>query len=171
MHAFRAAFEARDARKALDLRGEEGERVVAGRRLPLRYGMRDAAIRSELAHDLAALLNTINLASIEDLSEFPQVEGSILNYGIGDTSGLTEERSARLVLADEILRVLERHEPRLVPGSVQIEPYVPEQSDENTICFMVRGELSSSPVNLGLEFIAEVQQGAKKVDIRKLATQ
>jgi hypothetical protein len=36
---------------------------------------------------------------------------------------------------------------------------------------MVHAEMKGTPVNLGLEFIAEIEQGAKRVEVRKLATQ
>ena len=36
MHVFRAAHEAKDANKKLDLRDEAGDRIIAGRRLPAR---------------------------------------------------------------------------------------------------------------------------------------
>jgi len=171
MHAFRAAFEARDARKTMDLRGDEGERIVASRRIPLRFGMRNAVVRDELARDLSNLLNTVNLDAAEDLSEFPLVMHSVLNFGLNDLGSASEERSVRLKLAGDILRVLDQYEPRLIKGSIRIEPYEPERSDENTLCFMVHAEMKSSPVNLGLEFIAEIEQGATRVEVRKLATQ
>jgi type VI secretion system protein ImpF len=171
MHAFRAAFEARDARKKMDLRGEEGERIVASRRIPLRFGMRNAVVRDELARDLSNLLNTVNLAAAEDLSEVPLVERSILNFGLSDLGTASEERSIRSRLAEDIMRVLDQYEPRLIKGSIRIEPYEPERSDENTLCFMVHAEMKGTPVNLGLEFIAEIEQGAKRVEVRKLATQ
>lgn len=171
MHAFRAAFEARDSRKREDQRGEEGERILASRRVPLRYGMRTHVVREELAHDVSILLNTINLSSAQDLSEFPLVERSVLNYGLIDAGGAAEERSVRNRLSAELMRVLEQYEPRLVDGTLRVEPYEPDKNDENTLWFTVYAEMKSSPVNLGLEFIAEVEQGAGRIEVKKLSAQ
>ena len=47
MHAFRAAHDARDAKKKLDLRDEEsGERIIAGRRGPARAAITEPVLRS-----------------------------------------------------------------------------------------------------------------------------
>jgi type VI secretion system protein ImpF len=141
MHAFRAAFEARDARKKMDLRGEEGERIVASRRIPLRFGMRNAVVRDELARDLSNLLNTVNLAAAEDLSEVPLVERSILNFGLSDLGTASEERSIRSRLAEDIMRVLDQYEPRLIKGSGRFEPDERERADVTTLCCMVNAEM------------------------------
>ena len=67
MLAFRAAHEARDARKKLDLRDQSGERIIAGRRSTGRHPISEALLRREVSHDLETLLNTIALESTLDL--------------------------------------------------------------------------------------------------------
>ena len=52
-----------------------------------------AAAQRELAEDLNTLLNTINLGSAEDLSEFSYVGRSILNYGLTDITGYSIEEN------------------------------------------------------------------------------
>ncbi len=67
MQAFRAAFHDKDSAKVLDLRTNEEERVIAGRRSSPRNAVNEAVLRQELAEDLGSLLNTINFASVENL--------------------------------------------------------------------------------------------------------
>ena len=69
MHAFRTAYEARDAKKKLDLRDESGERVIANRRRPPRGAITEPTLRREVARDLDALMNTIALESTQDLRD------------------------------------------------------------------------------------------------------
>ena len=66
MFAFRDAFEQRDATKKEDVR-VDGERVVADRSLLRRRGTEEALLKRDLAIDLGALVDTINLASATDL--------------------------------------------------------------------------------------------------------
>ena len=46
-------------------------------------------LRESLKRDLAWLLNTSNLSDVQDLSEYPLVETSVLNYGMPDLTGIT----------------------------------------------------------------------------------
>jgi type VI secretion system protein ImpF len=79
MHAFREAFRNKDAEKELDLRDDTGERIIASRRVQARSWANETALRRDLAEDLTRLLNTVNLASAEDLSDFSYVARSIVN--------------------------------------------------------------------------------------------
>lgn len=170
MHAFRAAFEAKDARKRLDLRDEAGERIVASRRLPHRYGARDQILKDELARDVTNLLNTVNLGSSVDLSDLPHVEGSILNYGLADPTAAGSEESVRARLAADIHARLLHYEPRLVAGTLAVEPR-PDQDNEaaNAMSFTVAGELHARPVNIGIEFIADLEPGSQTFSVKRLA--
>ena len=98
MLAFRAAHEARDARKKLDLRDQSGERIIAGRRSTGRHPISEALLRREVSHDLETLLNTIALESTLDMSGRDCVRTSILNYGLPDIAN----RSIDEVTDDEL---------------------------------------------------------------------
>ncbi|MBN9442109.1 MAG: type VI secretion system baseplate subunit TssE, partial [Bosea sp.] len=63
MFAFREAHLEKDAKAALDLRGEGGERVIAQRRAAPRAAITEPKLRREIGLDLDALVNTINFAS------------------------------------------------------------------------------------------------------------
>ena len=57
MHAFRTAHAARDSKTKLDLRDEEGERVIASRRSAKRGAISEPMLRREVAIDLGALMS------------------------------------------------------------------------------------------------------------------
>ena len=69
MHVFRAAHEAKDAKKKVDIRNEAGERIIAGRRLRARQVITESVLRREVARDLDALLNAVAMESTVDLSQ------------------------------------------------------------------------------------------------------
>ena len=77
MHVFRAAHEAKDAAKKVDIRSKGGDRIIAGRRLRARQTITEALLRREVSRDLEALLNTVALESTIDMSEAPDVRKSI----------------------------------------------------------------------------------------------
>src|SRR5271166_2486835 len=88
MHAFRAAHRERDAAVPVDIR-ENGERVLAARRVTSRAPITEGELRRLVGSDIGALLNTVNLDSVEDLSNAPEVRKSILNFGFPDLARIS----------------------------------------------------------------------------------
>jgi type VI secretion system protein ImpF len=168
MHAFRAAHAARDAKKHLDIRDEAGERVIAGRRTSARVAITEPVLRAEVAKDLVALMNTTNLESIEDLSAAPQVRSSILNYGIPDLVRRSIDELKVESITKEIEEVLSTFEPRLVPQSIRVERDRRVRAGELKVRFMVRADLKCDPVNVPLEFIADVELESGKIKVDRL---
>src|SRR6267143_6946191 len=76
MHVFRAAHEAKDAKRIIDQRNEAGERVIAGRRLRARQIITESMLRREVSRDLDALLNTVALDATVDMENAPHVRKS-----------------------------------------------------------------------------------------------
>jgi type VI secretion system protein ImpF len=119
MFAFREAFQQRDATKQEDTR-IDGERVVADRSLLRRRGTEEALLKRDLAIDLAALVDTINLASATDLAGLGYVKKSILNYGLDDLTHIVIESREVDDLAKQLKSAILHHEPRLSPDSLLI---------------------------------------------------
>ena len=94
MHVFRAAHEAKDAKKRVDLRNDVGERIIASRRLPARQVITEVVLRREVWRDLEALLNAVALESTIDMTETPYARRSIINFGLPDISNRTIDESA-----------------------------------------------------------------------------
>src|SRR5690606_17935331 len=92
LFAFRDAFKEGDSRKRLDNR-VGGERVVSERGSLKRRGADEMLLRENLAVDLMSLVNTIDLASAEDIDDFEHVGRSVLNFGLYDISHLTSEEA------------------------------------------------------------------------------
>jgi len=89
MYVFRAAHDANDAAKKVDLRNEAGDRIVAFRRMRARQAITEAMLRREVSRDLEALLNTVAMESSVDMTDVPHVRKSILNFGIPDVTRRT----------------------------------------------------------------------------------
>jgi type VI secretion system protein ImpF len=159
MHVFRAAHEAKDAKKRVDLRNEAGERVIAGRRMRARQVITEVVLRREVARDLDALLNTIAMSSSIDMADAPYVRKSILNFGIPDVTHRTIDEAGVNDIPSEIRAAIVNYEPRLAAASLQIER---DQSvAELKVRFIVRADLTCDPVQVPVEFIADVIETGK----------
>jgi len=161
MHVFRAAHEAKDAKRVIDQRNEAGERVIAGRRLRARQVITENMLRREVSRDLDALLNTVALQATVDMDNAPHVRKSILNYGLPDLSTRTIDENAVNDIPDEIRTAIFNYEPRLAPGSLRIERDNTIDPVELKIRFLVRAELVCHPVHVPVEFVADIVETGK----------
>jgi type VI secretion system protein ImpF len=163
MHVFRAAHEAKDAKKKIDLRGESGERVIAGRRLRPRQVITEPVLRREVWRDLDALLNTISLEATVDMSEAPLVRESILNFGLPDVTHRSIDERGVGDIPEEIRQAIVRYEPRLAAASLHIERDMSVDPVELKVRFIVRAELTCDPVHVPVEFVADLIETGKIV--------
>jgi type VI secretion system protein ImpF len=163
MHVFRAAHEAKDAAKKLDIRTESGDRVVARRRLPARQAITDPVLRGEVSRDLESLLNCIAIGATIDLADMPFVRKSILNYGLPDIVHRTIDERSVGNIPEEIKQAIMTYEPRLAGASLEIERDMSVDSTDLKIRFLVRADLTCYPVRVPVEFIADVIDTGKIV--------
>jgi type VI secretion system protein ImpF len=168
MHAFRSAFDKKDARQELDLRDEAGDRVIAARRAAVRTTISEPLLRREVARDLESLVNSISFGSSQDLDGFEAVRKSILNYGLPDLIHRSIDEAANEHICKEISNALQNYEPRLVAGSIDVTRDASLDKSELKIRFVVRADLLCKPVNVPVEFIADVELHGGGVTVKKL---
>lgn len=168
MHAFRAAHEARDGKQKLDLRDSDGVRVIAGRRANVRAAVTEHMLRREVAQDLEMLMNTINLDSCEDLSEFEHARRSVLNFGLPDIVHRSLDEASTDDIRDEIRQALADYEPRLVKETIDVRRDTGLDPTQLQLRFVVHADLMCVPVNTPVEFIADVDVSTGKVQVSRL---
>lgn len=114
-------------------------------------------LRRSVLRDLAWLLNTSNMEAGTNLSYYPLVAKSVLNYGLPDltgrvVSGMTD-RQLEALLREAILRF----EPRILPNTLRVRAIIAgDQMNRNAIGFEVEGELWSQPVPTHLLIKTEI---------------
>jgi type VI secretion system protein ImpF len=168
MYAFRAAHEKRDAKTRLDLRDKSGDRVIAARRVTTRSPISESVLRREVTTDLLDLFNTTNLASAQDMSTATEARRSILNYGFPDLSWRTLDENSLAEVAREIEFALANFEPRLDPGSIKARRDGVAREEELKLRFLVKADLVARPLNVPLEFVAEIELDSGKIKIDRL---
>ncbi|MCX7088477.1 MAG: type VI secretion system baseplate subunit TssE [Methylococcales bacterium] len=114
-------------------------------------------LRQCVLRDLAWLLNTSTLDTIQNLDDFPFVSHCVVNYGIHDLVGATISSAD----ADEIQRKIRQaiwdFEPRIFPESVTVKVTVSDnQMNKNAITFDIEGELWAQPLPLHLYLRTEL---------------
>lgn len=166
MFAFREAHLEKDAKVALDLRDEGGERVIAQRRAATRAAITEPKLRREIGIDLDALVNTINLGSVEDLSGLEHVRRSILNHGFPDMTRLSIDEHRVDVIREDLAAVLMSYEPRLIRKSIAVERDETLDRAELKVRFLVRADLNCDPLNMPVQFVADLELDTGKIAIK-----
>ena len=130
-------------------------------------GAGQATLRNHLAIDLSGLLGTINLDAAQDLQGLDHVRNSILNYGMADLSRFTLDDLRRHRLANDLKAALLAHEPRLVADTLVVKLKGGNSTNQH-IAFDITAEMAAKPVDVPLEFVAEIDTSAGKVALSNL---
>lgn len=127
---------------------------------PEAQAMTGAQIRQAVLRDLAALLNTSNLATLHDLSATPLVAASTLNYGIPGFAGLLDGSTRANALERDLAEAIRAFEPRIRPETLRVRGRgARDDSAVPALMFEIEGELWAQPVpqQLFLETTIEVE--------------
>ena len=168
MYVFREAHRKGDAKTSA--RTDVGTSVAPKSRLRSlqRAAITEKALREELSLDLEALMNCVSMDSTVNLTDFPAVSKSILNFGFPDIAHRSIDELAASDIDSEIEAVLRRYEPRLVPGTVRVARDKNIDPAALKIRYLVHGDLMCEPLNVPIDFVADVEVNTGKFRINRL---
>jgi type VI secretion system protein ImpF len=128
-----------------------------------------ARLRECVRRDLTWLLNTTHLAALEDLEGQPEVQRSVLNYGMPDLAGRTASSVDVRALERLLIRVIADFEPRLLKSTVKVRIIADEQKmSHNAMCFDIEAELWAQPLPLRLFLRTEIDLETGGVSVSDL---
>lgn len=170
LQVFRTAYEDRDARHAAATAPGQDPQITP-RSKQRREGVSETQLRAHLEADLNALLNTIRLDAAEPLDDAPHVARSILNYGFRDLSSVAASELNTPGVINSIRQSLIDHEPRLVAESIEVRITERQDAKDQRLSLTISADLMGDPVDIPLDFDAEVDLGAGKLRMSKLRVQ
>ena len=114
-------------------------------------------LREGVIRDLTWLFNTSDLASCEDLDEYPEVAKSVINYGMPDLTGKTAAGLDVASLEKIVRQAILDFEPRILRESVIVRAVVADgEMTHNAISFEIEGQLWAQPLPLQLYLKTEM---------------
>ncbi len=114
-------------------------------------------LKRSVLRDLAWLLNSRNLAITEDLSDFPQVENSTLNFGVSDLAGMTISSTDVSALEGDIRQAILNFEPRILADSLNVRVRINRnQMSRKSVSFIIDGQLWAQPLPISLFLSTDV---------------
>ncbi|MGA2448606.1 MAG: type VI secretion system baseplate subunit TssE [Polyangiaceae bacterium] len=116
-----------------------------------------AQFRDTVRRDLGFLLNTTHLSTVQNLSGYPFVDTSVLNFGIPDLAGRPVSAINASDLARSVHRAILLFEPRLLENSLRVSVAIGDADrDPKALHFDVVGDLWCQPTPVRLRFRAEL---------------
>lgn len=104
-------------------------------------------LREHVCRDLGALLNAVSIDTDLDLTRYPYVQRSVLNYGMPSLAGIAASGVDPAQTATRIEEAIKRFEPRLHRVHVSPEPQR-EHADAHQLTFRIEAELWGQPAPL-----------------------
>jgi type VI secretion system protein ImpF len=124
-------------------------------------------LRELVRRDLGSLLNTVHLEASEDLSDYPLVARSVLNYGIPDTAGVPVASINVEALQRRVRQAVLDFEPRLIRNklSVTVEKQ-PSAMGRNSLVFLIAGEMWAQPTpqSISMRTELDLEAGTIRID-------
>ncbi len=103
-------------------------------------------LREIVLRDLGWLLNTVNQEGELDEDLYPFAAASTLNYGITDIAGKKAAAARSYELERMIQKAIERFEPRIVQGSLDVRLSTTAEGTHSRILFNIHAEIWAQPV-------------------------
>jgi len=128
-------------------------------------------LRKSILRDLSWLFNASKLEIGRNLSNFPYVRRSVLNFGLPSLSGKTASTIDIADLARSIREAIVTYEPRILPATLEIRTTT-ESGDldhHNVIRVDIHGELWAQPMPLEFLLHTEFDLETGKVRIAEMA--
>ncbi|MFO0902428.1 MAG: type VI secretion system baseplate subunit TssE [Pirellulales bacterium] len=124
-------------------------------------------LRESVLRDLAWLLNCERLEGVQSLKQFPQVQTSVLNYGIPSLSGAILSRVELPELERAIARSVKLFEPRILPQTIKIRVQAATSATggENALSIQIEGQLWAQPLPQRLFLRTEVDLDTGHVEV------
>lgn len=114
-------------------------------------------LKRSVLRDLGWLLNCGSLSATEDLSDYPEVEKSVLNFGIANMAGSTIASKDLLQLERRIKEAILIFEPRIIPETLRVSIDVDRQAMSiRALTFIIEGQLWAQPAPVSLYVSTEM---------------
>ncbi|WP_229411046.1 MULTISPECIES: type VI secretion system baseplate subunit TssE [unclassified Massilia] len=124
------------------------------------------AWRDSITRDLEALLNTRSALLPHVLAQYPEVGGSVVNYGLIDFAGMcmtSDTDQKRICTAVRL--AIERHESRLHRVTATLQP---RKGAINRVDFVITAELKNAPVAEPMHFNAVFQPSLQRYSVQSV---
>lgn len=123
-------------------------------------------LRASVMRDLGWLLSTASLESVQDLTAYPEVKTSVVNFGMPGLAGWNASQISPSRLEAVVRDAILRFEPRILPRSLRVVVASGGfGEDPNVLSIEISGEMWAQPLPqaLYLRSLLDLETGDLKV--------
>ena len=126
-------------------------------------------LREIIQRDLAWLLNTANAGKLIDENIYPNVSRSVLNFGIEQVSGDYSTAQRAELIRKSILNAVQAFEPRIHPGSLDVELRMGKDNHQSLVAFDIRADMWAQPMPIELYLRSQVDVTKGTIELERVA--
>lgn len=124
--------------------------------------------KEAVIRDLGWLLNAVSMDSVFDLSAYPEVKNSVLNYGLPDISGHTSASIDTSILEKSLQRAIYQFEPRFIQNSLKIKVHShANEMSHNSLVFEIQGVVFGQPMPFHVVLRSELDLECGQFNVRE----
>lgn len=128
-------------------------------------------LRRSVLRDLGWLLNSGNLETTDDLTDYPQVVTSVLNYGVSDLAGVTVTAKNVPAMERQIRQAIVNFEPRILENSLKVRIEADkEKMSIKSVTFRIEGQLWAQPLPISLYLSTDLDLDTGGVSVTESGT-
>ena len=124
-------------------------------------------LRQSVLRDVGWLLNTTRAEATQDMEACPEVQRSVLNYGVPDFAGVPAESLNTHLLEAAIKQAVLDFEPRILRKTLRVTVQRPSSGQAgNSLALRIEGQLWAQPAPLSLILESQVDLERRDITIR-----
>ena len=125
-------------------------------------------LREIIQRDLSWLLNTHNSDALIDPERFPNVATSVLNFGVHEVVGDYSTLERAEIIRKSIHRAIERFEPRITAGSLDVEIRAESEGRETIVSYDIRADMWALPLPMELFLRSDVDVTTGELSLERV---
>ena len=122
-------------------------------------------LQDYVTRDLNWLLNTSSLSISNDLTPFPEVQTSVLNYGANSFAGISASSIETYMLERKVRQSILTYEPRILAKTLSVSVQEQDNMNRNAIVFHISGQLWAEPIPIALYIKTEIDLETGEVNL------
>ncbi|WP_347988902.1 type VI secretion system baseplate subunit TssE [Methylomonas sp. AM2-LC] len=126
-------------------------------------------LRQSVLRDLRWLLNTTGIDNIIDLTDYPFVANSVVNYGSPLISGVTLSGIDVSKIVRKVRQAIIDFEPRIIANTLKVDLVVDDKKmSDNALSFQIEGDLWAQPLPLHLYIRSDIDLETGEFTVKDL---
>jgi type VI secretion system protein ImpF len=127
-------------------------------------------LRQSVLRDVSWLLNSDSFESVTDLTDYPEVAKSVLNYGIKDLAGNTVVGISLSDIEKGLKQAITDFEPRILPNTLTVRVVSSDTMSQQAMSFDIEAHLWAQPLPIHLYLRTEINMVTGDINLRDMGS-